>query len=374
MHLIDLGAQQARMRPDLDAAIAGVLDHGAYINGPEVARLEEGLAAFVGHDVVAIGCSSGTDALLLALMGRGVGPGDAVFVPGFTFPATAEAIALLGATPVFVDIEADTFALDAKRVAEAVEELPATLRPAGVLPVDLYGVPADHAAIAAVAEAAGMWVIADAAQSFGAACDGVPVGALAPVTTTSFFPAKPLGCYGDGGAVLTTDDAMVPLVRSLRTHGAGDHKYDIVRIGINGRLDTVQAAILLVKLQAFPEELTQRRAVAARYSQALASLEEVTRPHVPQGTTSTWAQYTIRVPERDEVAASLREAGIPTAVYYPRPLHQQAPYAEMWRPSAGLEVACEMATSVLSLPMHPYLTEGDQDRVVEALARAVAAP
>lgn len=373
MQLIDLAAQQARLRPRLDAAVAAVLDHGAYINGPEVARLEAELAAFAGEGVAAVGCSSGTDALLLALMAREVGPGDAVFVPGFTFPATAEAIALLGATPVLVDIEADTFALDPKRLAEAVDELPSHLRPAGVLPVDLFGLPCDHRAIGAVARDAGMWVVADAAQSFGAQRDGRPVGAQAPLSATSFFPAKPLGCYGDGGAVFTTEEHLVPVLRSLRSHGAGEHKYDIVRIGINGRLDTLQAAILLVKLEVFADELDRRQQVATRYSQALGGLEQITVPRLPEEASSTWAQYTIRIPDRDGVAAALRSEGIPTAVYYPLPLHHQVPYADLWRPPAGLEVACEMAASVLSLPMHPYLTEADQDLVVEALTRAAGA-
>lgn len=371
MQLIDLAAQQARLRPALDAAVAAVLDHGRYIMGPEVQRLEEALAGFVGEPVAVVSCSSGTDALLLALMAHGVGPGDAVFVPAFTFPATAETVALLGATPVVVDIEPETYAMDIDLLAAAVEELPPTLRPAGVIPVDLFGLPSDGAALAAVAKAAGMWIVADSAQSFGAARDGRRVGALAPVTTTSFFPAKPLGCYGDGGAIFALDEDLAPILRSLRAHGAGGHKYDIERIGINGRLDTLQAAILLVKLTVFGEELERRRSVAARYEDALGDLQAIVVPTVPPGCTSAWAQYTVRVPDRDRVAEALRAEGIPTVVYYPRPLHHQAPYAQFWRPSSGADVATRMAAEVLSVPMHPYLAPSDQDRVVDALIRAV---
>lgn len=373
MQLIDLAAQQTRLRPEIDAALAAVLDHGAYIMGPEVDRLEAELAGFAGGGVSVISCSSGTDALLLALMALGAGPGDAVFLPGFTFPATAETVALLGATPVFVDIEPVTYSIDAGLLSAAVEELPRGLRAAGVIPVDLYGVPCDYVALRRAADQAGMWLIADAAQSFGGRRDDVPVGALAPITTTSFFPAKPLGCYGDGGAVLTTEADVAEVVRSLRVHGAGTHKYDICRIGVNGRMDTMQAAVLLVKLRVFAEELGCRQRVAARYTEALGSLGSVTVPRIPDGSTSAWAQYTIRVPDRDDVAARLRDEGIPTAVYYPRPLHDQEPYRGFWRPSSGGDVATEMAATVLSLPMHPYLSETDQDRVVDAVGRSVGA-
>ena len=245
MQLIDLQAQQARLRPDLDRAITAVLDHGRYVMGPEVAQLEDALGALVGHDTLVVTCSSGTDALLLGLMARGVGPGDAVFVPGFTFPATAETIALLGATPVFVDIDPVTYDLDLDRLSEAVESLPPSLRPAGVMPVDLYGLPVDQDALSTRLDGTDMWVVADAAQSFGGRVGEVPVGALARITATSFFPAKPLGCYGDGGALLTREPEVAAVVRSLRAHGAGEHKYDIARLGINGRLDTLQAAVLL---------------------------------------------------------------------------------------------------------------------------------
>lgn len=371
MQLIDLAAQQARLRPEIDAAVAAVLDHGAYIMGPEVAQLEGQLASFVGDDVIVVSCASGTDALLLALMARGVGPGDAVFVPAFTFPATAEAIALLGAVPVFVDIDPETYALDPSRLADAVEELPSHLRPVGVIAVDLYGLPSDYRALSEVTDRRDMWVVADAAQSFGGRRDGTAVGALTPLTTTSFFPAKPLGCYGDGGAVITTEAETAAVLRSLRVHGAGAHKYDIVRVGINGRLDTLQAAILLVKLGIFSDEIQRRQQVATRYTDALADLDDVVRPMVPCGCASAWAQYTVRVPGRDAVAARLREDGIPTAVYYPRPLHQQPPYAGYWRPSAEPAVSLSMASQVLSLPMHPYLSSADQDRVVSRLADAL---
>lgn len=370
MEFIDLSAQQRRLRPALDAALARVLDHGRYVMGPEVTELEDALSAVAGGAGV-LSCASGTDALLLALMARRAGPGDAVFVPSFTFCATAEAVALVGATPVFVDVEQAGFNLDPNRLADAVAGLDGGLRPVGIIAVDLFGQPAPYPAIAQVASRHGLWVVADAAQSFGASAAGVPVGSMAPLTTTSFFPAKPLGCYGDGGAVAFTSPDDAEVLRSLRVHGAGTDKYDTVRIGINGRLDTVQAAVLLQKLTVFREELRSRQRVADRYAAGLA--DSVTVPTVPDGVTSSWAQYTVRVPDRDRVAAELGAQGIPTAIYYRKPLHRHEAYR--WFPvgRGGLAVTERLAGEVLSLPMHPYLGEDDQDRVVEAVRAAVGA-
>ncbi len=369
MQFIDLAAQQARIRADVDRGIAGVLDHGRYIMGPEVGELEAALAEFSAAPHV-VTCASGTDALVMALLVHGVGEGDAVFVPTFTFAATAEAVALLGATPVFVDVDDTSFNLDVAKLAEAIDTVPAGLRPAGVIAVDLFGLPADYDAIDSALAGRDMWVIADAAQSFGAVRDGRRVGRMATLTTTSFFPAKPLGCYGDGGAVVTTDPAHADVLRSIRVHGSGSEKYDNVRIGINGRLDTIQAAILLPKLAVFPDEIAARQRVAARYGEGLADV--VTVPTVPEGAQSTWAQYTIQVADRDAVAAKLRADDIPTAIYYPRPLHQQTAYRGYPTAVGGLAVAERLAGTVLSLPMHPYLAEHDQDRVIDAVRSAVA--
>ncbi len=370
MQFIDLAAQQDALRDRIDAAIAGVLDHGRYIMGPEVAQLEEELGAFSGAAHV-VTCASGTDALVMALMALGVGAGDAVFVPSFTFASTAESVALLGATPVFVDVDESSFNVDAGHLARAVADPPDGLRPVGVIPVDLFGQPADYAAIGEVADRAGLWVLADAAQSFGASQAGRGVGTLAAVTTTSFFPAKPLGCYGDGGAILAESEEHAALLRSIRVHGSGSHKYDNERIGINGRLDTIQAAILRVKLSVFADELTARQRVADRYAAGLADV--VSTPQLGDGCTSAWAQYTLRLDDRDGVAAALQADGVPTAVYYPRPLHQQTAYRDFPSAVGGLPVSERLAGEVLSLPMHPYLSESDQDVVVAAVRRAVGA-
>lgn len=365
MQFIDLSAQQERIRGAIDAAIAGVLDHGRYIMGPEVAQFEGELSDFCGAPSV-VGCASGTDALVMALMARQVGPGDAVLVPTFTFAATAEAVAILGATPVFVDVDESTYNLDVTKLAEAIEGISSELRPVGVIGVDMFGLPADYPGILSAVEPHGMWVIADAAQSFGASANGVRVGEMAHLTTTSFFPAKPLGCYGDGGAVMALDAEDATVLRSVRVHGSGTEKYDNVRLGINGRLDTIQAAILIEKLKIFPAELTQRQAVADRYSNALAEL--VTVPVIPDGYSSSWAQYTIQVDGREKLVEHLKSSDVPTAIYYPRPLHLQTAYRDYPIARGGLGVAERLSDCVLSLPMHPYLNEADQARVVEALA------
>lgn len=370
MQFIDLAAQQARLRSDIDRAVARVLDHGRYIMGPEVGELEAGLAAFSGVDH-AVSCASGTDALVMALLVHGVGPGDAVFVPTFTFAATAEAVALLGATPVFVDVDDVTFNLDVGKLSDAIAATPAGLRPVGVIAVDLFGLPADYHAIDEVVSERGLWVVADAAQSFGAGRGGRSVGQMAQITTTSFFPAKPLGCYGDGGAVLTTDATVAEVLRSVRVHGSGSEKYDNVRLGINGRLDTLQAAILLSKLAVFADEIEARQRVAERYSAALSDVAVV--PQIPAGARSTWAQYTLRVTDRDAVVDAMRAHGVPTAVYYPRPLHLQTAYRGFPTASSGVAVSERLAGEVLSIPMHPYLSDADQDTVIDAVRRSVGA-
>jgi len=362
---IDLKVQQLRIKPGIEAAIARVLAHGQYILGPEVAALEMRLAAFCGARH-AITCASGTDALLLVLIARGIGPGDAVFVPSFTFVATAEVVAVLGATPVFIDIEEDTFLMDAGQLGSAIIDAKEHgLRPRAVIPVDLFGQPADYEEIGRIARTAGLFVLADAAQSFGATQNGKRAGSLAPVTATSFFPAKPLGCYGDGGAIFTDDDDLAETLLSLRVHGKGQDKYDNVRIGINGRIDTLQAAILIEKLTIFEDEIAARQRVAGRYTAALQDL--VRTPAVTRGSTSVWAQYTIQVNDRDHLASHLKGKGIPTAIYYPKPLHLQEAYLSYPRAPGGLPVSERLADSVISLPMHPYLLEQEQDRIVEAV-------
>jgi dTDP-4-amino-4,6-dideoxygalactose transaminase len=365
IRFIDLETQQARIRDRLDAAIARVLAHGQYIMGPEVALLEASLSAFCNapHTVA---CASGTDALALALMTLGVRPGEAILIPTFTFAATAEVAPLLGAVPVFVDVRADTFNLDPASLEGGIHAARRVgLRPAGIIAVDLFGQPADYDAIEEVAEAHGLWVIADAAQSFGADWHGRKVGTLARLTTTSFFPAKPLGCYGDGGAVFTDDAECAAVLHSLRVHGQGEDKYDNVRIGLNGRLDTVQAAILLTKLEIFADEILARQRAAARYDALLGDL--VATPALRAGASSTWAQYTIRSPDRDALRKRLAAAGIPTAVYYPRPLHRQTAYRDFPVAEGGCPVAERLAAEVLSLPMHPYLDALTQEAVAAAI-------
>ena len=368
IEFIDLRAQQQRLGDRVTKAIQRVLDHGQYILGPEVRELEQQLARFSSARNV-ISCASGTDALIMALMAKGVGPGDAVFVPSFTFVATAEAVALLGATPVFVDVEPDSFLLDLASLGAALEAATRTgLAPKGIIPVDLFGQPCAYTEINAYARERGLFVIADAAQSFGARLDGNRVGTLAEVTATSFFPAKPLGCYGDGGALFTDDDELADRLRSLRVHGKGAHKYDNVHIGINGRLDTIQAAILLEKLPIFEEEIALRNRAAQRYGELLEEL--VATPALRAGSTSVWAQYTIRSGERDAIAQELKRRGIPSAVYYPLPLHRQTAYNSYPR-APDLAVSERLSTVVLSLPMHPYLEEEAQRRICDVIRQAL---
>jgi dTDP-4-amino-4,6-dideoxygalactose transaminase len=368
--LIDLNAQQARIRAEIDRAIAGVLDSGAYIMGPPVGEFERRLAEFCGAKH-AIGCSSGTDALLIALMAQGIGPGDAVICPAFTYTATPEVIALLGATGVFVDVEEATFNLDPERLDGALTAAERRgLKVKTIIPVDLFGQPADYARILPFAERHDLFVLCDAAQGFGGRVGDRRVGTFGHATTTSFFPAKPLGCYGDGGAVFTDDDGLAEVMRSILLHGKGKEKYDVVRVGINGRLDTLQAAILIEKIKIFADEIAARNRIAARYTAALAG--RVATPLIAEGNGSVWAQYTLRLPEsqRDAVAKALGSQGIATAVYYPRPLHHQPAYLSHVLADGGAPVAERLCREVLSLPMHPYLSEAQQDRVITALIAA----
>jgi len=372
MQFIDLAAQQAHIRVKIDARIATVLNHGGYIMGPEVTELEEALSAFCGakHTLT---CANGTDALQLALMALQVGQGDVVFCPAFTFAATAEVIPSTGATPVFVDIDPATFNICADSLQRAIAHAQDQgLVPAAVIAVDLFGLPADYDAILEICSANRMRLIADSAQGFGGTYKGLRTGTIGDIATTSFFPAKPLGCYGDGGAVFTQDEGLAGKIASLRVHGKGHDKYDCRRIGMNSRLDTLQAAILCEKLAIFPEEIRRRNKIAARYSAALGNL--LTVPHVPNGLVSTWAQYTVRAPEdmpRDQVITALEAAQIPVGIYYPKPLHQQTAYASFPTDPNGLRVSESAAATVFSLPMHPYLTDHDQDQVIDVLRDAL---
>ena len=368
---IDVAAQRRRLGSKVDEAIDRVLAHCLFIMGPEVRALEADLSAFCGARH-AISCASGTDALMLALMAKGVGAGDAVICPAFTFTATAEVVALVGAVPVFADVAAATFNLDPESCKRAI----ATAREAGLAPkaiiaVDMFGQPADHTALAAIAAAENLFVLDDAAQSFGATYGNRSVGTLAPLTATSFFPAKPLGCYGDGGAVFTDDDELAAVMRSLRVHGEGRHRYEAVRIGINGRFDTIQAAVLIEKLKIFPDEIAARSVVARRYNAALADLTPV--PQLADGATSVWAQYTIRLPagQRDGFAAALKAQGIPTATYYPIPLNRQEAYRHFPVAAGGVPVCDKLAEEVISLPMHAYLDAPTQDRIIAACREAL---
>jgi dTDP-4-amino-4,6-dideoxygalactose transaminase len=323
---IDVAAQRRRLGRAIDDAVARVLAHCQFIQGPEVHVLEAELAAFCGARH-AIGCASGTDALLLVLMAWQIGPGDAVICPSFTYHATAEMVALLGATPIIADVLTDTFNLDPASCERAVATAKRLgLNPRAIIPVDLFGLPADHDAIAAIADTHRLLVLDDAAQAFGASYRGRRLGTMATATATSFFPAKPLGCYGDGGAVFTDDDALAARVKSIRLHGEGVDRSEAARVGITGRLDTIQAAVLIEKLKIFPDEIDARNRIAARYSAALADIAIV--PHIGNQSTSVWAQYTVRLKpgRRDRVAAALKTEGIPTAIYYSKPLHRQPAY------------------------------------------------
>jgi dTDP-4-amino-4,6-dideoxygalactose transaminase len=336
--------------------------------GPEVADFEARLCNASGA-AAAISCANGTDALGMVLMAWGVGKGDAVFVPAFTFVATAEVVAWVGATPVFVDVEEDSFNLDPASLKLGIAHARALgLTPRVVMPVDLYGLPADYAAIETIAREHGLKVLADGAQSYGASRDGRMVGTFGDATGLSFFPSKPLGCYGDGGAILTSDAELAATLKSIRVHGQGTHKYDNVRIGLNARLDTLQAAILIEKLSVFDDEVVARNRVAARYAERLGAYVSV--PRVPHGATSVWAQYTLRVENREQVQAACKAAGVPTMVYYPIPLSQQTGYRHYPVAPGGVPVSERLAASVLSLPMHPYLDDAAIDCVSDIVLTA----
>jgi Predicted pyridoxal phosphate-dependent enzyme apparently involved in regulation of cell wall biogenesis len=369
MQFIDLKRQHQRIEASIKKRINTVLGHGNFILGPEIKELEQKLAEYAGTRYC-LSCASGTDALLLSLMTYNVGPGDAVFTSPFTFVATAEVIALLGATPVFVDIDPVTYNIDPKKLAESIDDAkkgkgrggakgPQGLKLRGIIPVDIFGLPADYDAINRIAKENGLFVIEDAAQSFGGTYKGRKTCSLAPVAATSFFPAKPLGCYGDGGAIFTDDNAFFEILGSLRVHGQGPNKYENVRIGINGRMDTIQAAVLLAKMELFGEEVELRQKVAARYSSLLKD-HDIIVPTVPEGYSSAWAQYSIQSEDRHEIMGRLKNTGIPTAIYYPKPLHLQTAFSYLEYEKGSMPVSERVADRIFSLPMHPYLTEEEQ--------------
>ena len=371
---IDIVEQRHRLGKRIDDAVSGVLTHCQFINGPEVARLEADLAAFSGAKHV-IACASGTDALLMVLMAKKIGPGDAVICPTFTFCATGEVVALLGATPVFVDVDEATFNIDPNSLKDGIAVAKKRgLKPRAIIPVDLFGQPADHDAIAAIAEAEGMFVLDDAAQGFGATYKGRRLGSFGLAAATSFFPAKPLGCFGDGGAIFTDDAQLAADLRSVRVHGQGSDKYDNVRLGLTARLDTMQAAILIEKLKIFDDEIAARNKVAERYARELGNVVSI--PRLASGCTSVWAQYTIRLPDgvdRDRFAAALKAQGIPTAIYYPKSMHQQTAYRSFPVAAGGLPVSEKLSEDVISLPMHAYLDEPTQQRIIKAVRGALGA-
>jgi UDP-2-acetamido-2-deoxy-ribo-hexuluronate aminotransferase len=368
--LFDLSRQSERLGSDLTARMAKVLEHGRFILGPEVAEFELALARYVGvrH---AVGVSSGRDALVMALMALGVGAGDAVFVPAFTFSATAGAVIAAGGVPVFTDIDPATCNMAAKHLERAIEVILARgeLRPKVVIPVDLYGLPADYAAIEKVAAKHGLAIVADAAQSFGGMVGVRRVGTLAHVTATSFYPTKPLGAFGDGGAILTNDDELAEAVRQIGSHGTRGSGDVAVRLGMTGRLDTLQAAVLLAKLEVFDESIAARRRLAARYQQSLEGI--VGTPHTPDPFFSAWALYTIRVAKRDAVRHRLALSGIETGLYYRVPLHRHPAFADCLAGDESLPISEQAANEVLSLPLHPGLSDADLERVIEAVVRAV---
>lgn len=387
MQFVDLGAQQKRIRDRLEKNIAAVLDHGQYIMGPEIQLLEEKLASYVNVNF-AVSCASGTDALLLALMAYNVGPGDAIFTTPFTFIATGEVISLLGATPVFVDIDPQTFNIDPSKVERAIAAvnskspdlcpLPRTdtvgsLTPRGIIAVDLFGLPADYQRLKTTAKENHLFIIEDAAQSFGAEFHGKKTCALTEIGCTSFFPAKPLGCYGDGGMCFTDDQKLCDIMKSIRIHGKGANKYDNIRTGINGRMDTIQAAILLSKFDIFPEEVDLRQSVADQYRKLLLKLDSITVPRVPEGVKSVWAQYSILARDenhRSQLQTKLKETHIPTAIYYPKPLHLQTAYRALGYLEGDFPVSEDCSRRILSLPMYPYLSLAEQQQIARTIARA----
>lgn len=369
MQFIDLNEQYSRLKIEIDNNINKVLKHGIFIMGSEVNELEYKLAKYLGVKH-AVTCSSGTDALLMPLMAWNIGPGDAVFTTTFTFIATAEAIRMLGATPIFVDIDENTFNISIESLEDKIEK---TIRngrliPKAIIPVDLFGLPADYDKLQNIAKKYGLRVLEDAAQGFGGIYMGKKAGSFGDAAATSFFPAKPLGCYGDGGAVFTDDDELADKLRSIRVHGQGKNKYDNIRIGINGRLDTMQAAILLVKLNVFNEELEKRNEIAKMYT---SGLEDIIRtPLVPEGFYSSWAQYSVMANdsrEREEIRSKLKIHGIPTAIYYPIPLHLQTVFSDLGYNEGDFPISEDVSRRIFSIPMHPYLNEERVSRIIEAV-------
>jgi dTDP-4-amino-4,6-dideoxygalactose transaminase len=369
---VDLQAQYRRIRPSVDARIHKVLEHGKFILGPEVGELEQALTRFTGA-AHCVAVASGTEALRLPMMAEGIGPGDAVFMPAFTFTATAEVPVAQGAEPVFVDVSEATYNIDLASLSAAIEAVrrEGRLRPRAVVPVDLFGLPADYDGLSELCRRHNLLLIADAAQSLGARRGNRRVGALAPITATSFFPAKPLGGYGDGGAIFTEDAALAEIYRSIRVHGAGGDRYDIVRIGTNARLDTLQAAVLLAKLEIFEDEIEARERIARSYDRLLDP--RITRPPRQPDSLSAWAQYCVLLDDRDAVAKALAAEGIPTAIYYPRPMHLQTAYARFGRGAGSLPVSERLSGRILALPMHPYLDDATVARIADATNAAVAA-
>jgi UDP-2-acetamido-2-deoxy-ribo-hexuluronate aminotransferase len=374
MEFIDLKKQYEHIKPSVQKRISNVIERTNFIMGPEVAELETKLATYTGMPYC-VSCSSGTDALLLPLMALGVGPGDAVFTTTFTFIATAEVISLLGATPVFVDIDPNTYNIDPKKLRKEILKIKngvqitssfqKNLKPKAIIPVDLFGLCADYDAISDIAKEFSLFILEDAAQSFGATYKNKKACCFGDIAATSFFPAKPLGCYGDGGAIFTKSKETFDILKSLRVHGQGSNKYENVRIGINGRLDTIQAAVLLAKMEIFEQEIQKRQVVAERYSRGLAI--KYTVPSIPSNSRSAWAQYSLLTDNRDEKIASLKKQAIPTAVYYPKPLHLQKAFANLGYEPGHCPAAERIAGSIFSIPMHPYLEEQDQDHVIKAL-------
>ncbi len=367
---IDLQAQRRRLGEPLVKAINAAVEGGQWILGPQVGELEKRLAEFAGTKHC-ITCANGTDALMIVLRAWNIGPGDAVFVPAFTFAASAEVVALVGAEPVFVDVLEDTYNMDpaSLEAAMALVRREGRLKPRAVMPVDLFGQPADYRKLEPIIRRENLLLLCDAAQGFGGLLDGRRSGGIGDAAATSFFPAKPLGCYGDGGAVFTNDTALDELLRSIRMHGQGSDRYENVRIGVNSRLDTIQAAILIEKLKVFTEEIEMRNAVARRYNEAFRASNKIRAPRVIEGAQSTWAQYTIQVPDREKFQADLKATGVPTAVYYPIPLSRQKGYQHY--PSAPTPVSERIGKTVVSLPMHPDLDAATQDRIIAAVLASV---
>lgn len=366
MQFIDLGTQRERIGDRLAAAINRVVDGGKYILGPEVGEFERKLADYIGVKH-AVACANGTDALLLPLYASGIGPGDAVFVPSFTFAATAEVVALAKAEPVFVDVDADTYNIDIASLEAAIAMVKAEgrLKPRAIIPVDLFGLGADYAALEKIAEREGLLVIEDAAQAIGGSIGGKMCGAFGDVAGTSFYPAKPLGCYGDGGAMFTNDDAFAERLRSFAFHGKGETQYDNIHVGLNSRLDTLQAAILIEKLAILEDEMIARQTVAKRYSEGLGDIAKV--PVVADGSRSAWAQYAIETSHRDALKTHLQAKEIPSVIYYVKPLHSQVAYRDFPQAPGGLPVSESLPKHILCLPMHPYLAKTDQDRIIETI-------